>query len=81
MLKYTDMKTHTYYSMMHLREALADAGLPNSRLTILKYERLGIIPAPQSVENFPQTSWRFYTLKEIEQNVQRVRAYINSRSK
>lgn len=57
----------------HLLEALAKEGLPSSYKSLLKYERLGIVPTKGAVER--SGNWRLYTEQEIKEIVQMVREH------
>lgn len=55
----------------HLLEALKAEGLPSSYKTLLKFERLGIIPVRGAVER--SGNWRLYTEQEIKEIVEMVK--------
>lgn len=65
------------YSKQHLLIALAKAGLPCSYTTLIKYERNGIIPAPNSPATFKKSKrvWRFYSEEEIEDIIAKVKKH------
>lgn len=58
------MKIYTKKDML---QALKDAGLPSTYLTLQHYEAKGIIDRSDRMTN------RSYTLEEIRENVERVR--------
>lgn len=64
------------YSKKHLLKALKAAKLPASYPTMLKYETLGVLTKPQGQVIYDDRVWRFYTQKEIDANVQRVKNYL-----
>lgn len=63
------------YTKQHLFEALQKAGLPASYKTLLKYERLGIIPRDSEMDVQGVHGTRFYSEKEINQIVERVKKH------
>lgn len=64
------------YSKQILLEALKEAGLPHSYPSLLRYEKKGIIQRPANEIKYPDRSWRFYTIEEIDRIVIRIRKYI-----
>ena len=63
------------FSKKHLLIALRQSGLPCTYMTLLKYERKGIIDQPQHMQMMNGKQWRFYTEEEIEQNIEKIRTY------
>lgn len=64
------------FTKKHLFDALKEAGLPYSYKSLLKFERLGIIPTNNaSGEVSGVNNWRLYTEKEIKEIVKKIRAY------
>ena len=65
----------------YLQQALREAGLPSSYVTLLSYERQGIIPAPRTPTLGGGRDTRFYTQEEIDQIVIAVRAHVEKTKK
>lgn len=56
-------------------DALKQAKLPCTYMTLLSYEASGIINKPAKMLEINGKPWRFYTPQEIKENVEKVRAY------
>jgi len=54
------------YLKRDLQLYLKELGLPCSYPTIIKYERMGIIPSPRRTIAGFEHKWRLYTGKEIK---------------
>ena len=67
------------YSRKHLLLALKQAGLPHTYITLLSYERKGIVPKPKLAIGFGNGKWRFYTREDIKSTVRLVRKYRNEK--
>ena len=63
------------FSKKHLLIALAKAGLPHSYVTLVGYERRGVISKPKSAIGFGNGKWRFYSSEDIAQIVNEVKQY------
>ena len=64
------------FSKKYLLVALKKAGLPYSYKALIKYERRGIIPQPESAVGFgSMKKWRLYTQEEIDEIVQKMTSY------
>jgi len=57
------------------RKALKNAGLPNTKHTIIKYERLGVIAYPKNPIKYASRKDRAYTDEEVQENIKRIRAH------
>lgn len=57
------------YTKVHLLKALQKAKLPYSYKSLLKYEKLGIIPRKSSIDVVGNNTGRFYTQEEITEIV------------
>jgi len=64
------------FTKKHLLDALQKEGLPATYKSLLKYEKLGIIPLQGSAEGVGNASnWRLYTEDEIKSIVAKVKSY------
>ena len=64
------IKDDKFYFKKDLMNILREKGLPHSHVSIIKYEKLGLIRSPRrSAENF-KYKWRIYTGAEIREIVQ-----------
>lgn len=64
------------YTKKHLLEALSKEGLPATYKSLLKYEKLGIIPTNGSAEGVGTAgNWRLYTEEEIKSIVVKVKQH------
>jgi len=70
------------YTKKHMMEALKAAGekypklkIGHSYITLLKMERTGVINLANRSLTVNDRNWRFYTGKEIKENVDRVVAH------
>jgi hypothetical protein len=68
--------TQILYSKKHLLKAMKAAKLPYTYVTLLKYEKLGLIPVPRTPTDDGGRGWRFYTEGEIKKAVERVKEYV-----
>lgn len=57
------------------RKALKDANLPNSKHTIIKYERLGIISYPKNPMRYGTRTDRTYSDAEIRENIAKIKKH------
>ena len=64
------MKTGSY-TKRNMLDALKEAGLPCTYVTLVKMERLGVILAPHRNDNGD----RIYSLREIKANVARMKKH------
>ena len=62
-----------FYSKKHFLKALKDAGLPFTYMTLLVWERKGIIDKPKHMQMMNEKEWRFYTKQEIEDNIKKIK--------
>ena len=62
-------------SKQHFLEALRQAGLPCTYLTLMKWEKKGIISKPEHMQKMNGYTWRFYTVSEILENIKRIKEY------
>lgn len=61
-----ELQSDRLYYKNDLQKYLKSKGLPFSYPTILRYERLGLIPSPRrAVDDFTR-KWRIYTGDEIK---------------
>lgn len=61
-----ELQSDRLYYKSDLQKYLKSRGLPFSYPTILRYERLGVIPSPRrKVDDFTK-QWRVYTGDEIK---------------
>jgi hypothetical protein len=63
------------YSKRHLLKALKKNRLPHSYMTLMKYEKMGVVNQPIRAIGFGNGQHRLYTQEDINENVDRVRAY------
>lgn len=64
------------YTKKHLLKALAEAGLPYSYKSLIKYEKLGVIPRETSHEVAGVShDMRFYHEEDIENIVAKIKEY------
>lgn len=70
--------TTKLYSKKYLFEALAAAKLPSTRPSVIKYERLGLIPVPTGNAVLGGHGQRFYTKEQIKLAVDNVRKHIGA---
>ena len=63
------------YSKRFLLKELKRNRLPHSYLTLLRYEKIGVIPTAKTAIGFGNGRWRFYTEEDINTIVDRVRKY------
>lgn len=64
------------YTKKHLLDALEKEGLPASYKSLLKYEKLGIIPTNNTAEGLGNAgNWRLYTEDDIKNIVAKVKEY------
>jgi hypothetical protein len=63
------------YSKRYLLKALKKNRLPHSYMTLMKYEKAGVVNQPVRAIGFGNGKHRLYTQAEIDENVNRVRAY------
>lgn len=64
------------YTKKHLLDALAKEGLPATYKSLLKYEKMGIIPNNGKSEGLGSAAnWRLYTEEEIKDIVSKVKAH------
>jgi len=66
----------TIFSKNQLLKTLKSERLPHSYMTLLEYERKGIIPRPETAIGFGNGKWRFYTKEEIYNIIVLVRKYV-----
>ena len=69
------------FSKEHLLKALKNAGLPSSYVSLMKYEKLGVVLLPKNMMNFGTKKYRFYTKDEIAESVKKVVEYKNANKK
>lgn len=75
-----------YYTSQHLRQVMAEAGLPCSRMTVLLFEKEGVIPKPENElvyhkkVNWGRNTIRIYTEDEIKKIIPLVADYIRRRN-
>lgn len=69
------------FSKKYLFEALVAAGLPASRSTVLKYEKDGVISKPAIQRRSGNQVWSFYTQKEIDICIARIRKHVAARKR
>lgn len=63
------------YSKRHLLKALKKNRLPHSYMTLMKYEKMGVIEEPIRAIGFGNGKHRLYTQEDIDRAVDRVRLY------
>lgn len=64
------------YSKQHLLKALEEAGLPHTYKSLLKYEKMGVLPGSNNAIGMGVTNrWRLYTKPEIESAVLKLKEY------
>lgn len=64
------------FTKKHLLDALAKEGLPATYKSLLKYEKLGIIPTQSNVEGVGSAgNWRLYTEDDIKTIVAKVKEH------
>lgn len=64
------------FSKKYLLAALKKAGLPHSYKALLKYERMGVIPQPETaVGRGSMSKYRLYSQEEIDNIVQIMKDY------
>jgi len=66
----SELQDNKLYFRKDLTAYLKSQGLPFSKQTILKYERMGIIPSPRShIDTMKKgrKRWRIYTGSEIKE--------------
>ena len=69
------------YKKQVLLACLKDVGLPSSYFTLLRYEKIGIIPpAPYFAYQKDGTPERLYTNKSIGSITKKVRTYVEKRT-
>jgi len=68
-------KQNALYGAKYIRQLLKDQGLPCTYVTLLNYERRGIIPAPSSVMEYPDRNWRLYTASEVHAVVNAIKKF------
>jgi len=61
-----EIQDNKLYLKKDLLKYLGDKGLPCSYPTLLKYEKLGVIPLPKGGIDSFRSRWRVYTGKEIK---------------
>lgn len=69
------------FSKKHLYEALRKAGLPATRMSVLNYERQGVLLKPKKQMHFADKIWSFYTKEEIDESVARVADFVKTNKK
>lgn len=70
--------TQKFYSKKYLFEALKKAELPSTKPSVIKYERLGLIPVPTGNAVHGDRGQRFYTEDEIKLAVENVRKHLGA---
>lgn len=64
------------YTKKHLLETLTKEGLPSSYKSLMKYEKLGVVPVKGGfLGHGSARNWRLYTKEEIDNIVDRIREY------
>lgn len=63
------------YSKRHLLKALKKNRLPHSYMTLMKYEKMGVVTQPIRAIGFGNGRHRLYTQEDINENVDRVRKF------
>lgn len=64
------------YTKQHLLARLREEGLPCSYRSLLNYEKLGLFPKKSNSDTLGVAStWRFYSLAEIDKIVEKIREY------
>lgn len=64
------------FSKQHLLQALKDNGLPYTYKSLLKYEKLGVIPSSDNAIGMGVTNrWRLYTKEQIDSVVLKLKEY------
>ena len=65
------------FTISALQKALKAAGLPNTKPTIMRYEKLGVIKKSKTTIHEPGTNQtRFFTQSEIDRAVVAVKNYL-----
>lgn len=63
------------YLKKHLLDALSKEGLPCSYSTLLKYEKLGVIPKAKHTLSYNDSEWRSYTEREVNMIIKLVKKH------
>lgn len=62
------------YNKKYFIEKLKEAGLPNTYLTILRWEKNGTITRPKNMQIMTNGKpWRLYTMEEIQENINKIK--------
>src|SRR3990167_3103519 len=69
------------YSNRNLLDRLKKEGLPSSITSLIRYEKMGILPEPHYVAKFKDRSWGFYSATQIEEIVSIIKSYRLKRKK
>lgn len=63
----------------HLLARLKEEKLPSSYHSLIKYEKLGIVPLPESMNGVGAArNWRLYSPQEVEIIIKKIREYTKS---
>lgn len=63
------------YKISGLRKLLKEAGVPNSRMTIIRYEKKGIIDRPAAFLQGSSQDDRVYTQEEADIIIQKIKEH------
>lgn len=68
-------KRHQLEALQIAADKYPKLGIGASYMSLLKYEKLGVVLPPSHQILVNDKEWRFYTQDEIEENVKRVIAF------
>jgi len=66
------------YTKQDLYNALKEAGLPCSRPTVIRYEKLGLIAKNKTLKGWKKATV-IYTEAEIKKSVERIKEYVHNK--
>lgn len=62
-------------SKQALLKRLAEEGLPHTYLSLVRWEKQGIIEKPRNMIQYTKSQWRVYTIEEVEKIVGQVKKF------